>query len=74
MREFIMTESSLSISCQQKNILMDELLSADEIFICNSVIGIWPVIQLHANPIKNFTVGKITRELQAALYRDYQGG
>jgi 4-amino-4-deoxychorismate lyase len=74
MREFIMTESSLSISCQQKNILMDELLSADEIFVCNSVIGIWPVIQLHTNPIRNFTVGKITRELQAALYRDYQGG
>jgi 4-amino-4-deoxychorismate lyase len=74
MREFIMTGSSLSISCQQKNILMDELLSADEIFVCNSVIGIWPVIQLHTNPIKNFMVGKITRELQAALYRDYQGG
>jgi 4-amino-4-deoxychorismate lyase len=74
MREFIMTELSLSISCQQKNILMDELLSADEIFVCNSVIGIWPVIQLHTNPIRNFTVGKITRELQAALYRDYQGG
>jgi 4-amino-4-deoxychorismate lyase len=75
MREFILTKlsSSLSISCQQKNILMDELLSADEIFVCNSVIGIWPVIQLHTNSIQNFTVGKITSELQAALIRDYQG-
>lgn len=74
-REFIMTKlsSTLSINCQQKNILMDDLLSADEIFVCNSVIGVWPVIQLHADSIQNFTVGKITSELQAEVNLDYQG-
>lgn len=38
-----------------------ELLSADELFVCNSVIGIWPIKQL-ANHC--FTVGNKTKYLQ----------
>jgi 4-amino-4-deoxychorismate lyase len=74
MRENIITKisSKLKIECQQKNIVLDDLLNANEIFICNSLIGIWPVNQLDADVISTFTPGKMTRELQTELYRDYQ--
>jgi 4-amino-4-deoxychorismate lyase len=39
----------------------DELLSADEVFVCNSIVGIWPVKQI-ANV--NFPVAWITRQIQ----------
>jgi 4-amino-4-deoxychorismate lyase len=38
-----------------------ELLSADEIFICNSIIGVWPLICLGA---AIFPVGPCTRRIQ----------
>ncbi len=42
----------------------DMLLAADEIFISNSIIGIWPVKQIEQHP---FTIGPVTWHLQAAL-------
>ena len=37
---------SLGIKVRVKHVAMDELFSADEIFLCNSVIGVWPVRQI----------------------------
>jgi 4-amino-4-deoxychorismate lyase len=42
----------------------DELLSADEIFVCNSIIGIWPVNKIATT---HFSVGPITKSLQIRL-------
>ena len=42
----------------------DELLAADEAFVCNSIVGIWPVKQIEN---VSFTVGKLTNQLQAWL-------
>lgn len=42
----------------------DELLSANEVFVCNSIIGIWPVRQIENS---RFCVGQITRDLQLQL-------
>lgn len=39
----------------------DDLLSADELFVCNSVIGIWPVRQIEH---QQFSVGPLTRQFQ----------
>ena len=39
----------------------DELLSADEVFVCNSIVGIWPVKHIATT---YFPVGVITRQLQ----------
>lgn len=42
------------------------LQQADEIFVCNSVFGIWPVTRLrHAGRVRTFTVGPKAREAQA---------
>jgi 4-amino-4-deoxychorismate lyase len=42
----------------------NELLAADELFFCNSIIGIWPVNQI-AN--KHFEIGPVTRQIQQWL-------
>jgi 4-amino-4-deoxychorismate lyase len=40
------------------------VLQADEVFVSNSVIGIWPVKRLET---QDFSVGAITRRLQDLL-------
>jgi 4-amino-4-deoxychorismate lyase len=42
----------------------DVLLNADEVFVCNSIIGIWPVKQIEN---ASFAVGKLTEQLQTCL-------
>jgi 4-amino-4-deoxychorismate lyase len=42
----------------------DELLTADELFVCNSIIGIWPIKQIATTC---FSAGKRTRQIQAWL-------
>ena len=42
----------------------DTLLQADEVFVCNSVIGIWPVIRIDEQA---FPKGPVTVRLQALL-------
>jgi len=54
----------LGISVVEHVFTKNELLSADEIFVCNSIIGIWPVKQIAK---KCIPVGMRTRQLQACL-------
>ena len=55
---------TLGMEIQEKKLSLDELQNADEIFVCNSVIGIWPVTQLKE---KSFSVGEITNQIRKAL-------
>jgi len=47
-----------------RDIAMDELEGADEVFLCNSLIGIWPVISIAE---RSYPVGEMTRLLQSFL-------
>ena len=47
-----------------KSLHRNELMRCDELFVCNSIIGIWPVIALDAH---HWNVGAITREIQRSL-------
>ncbi|MEQ1544138.1 aminodeoxychorismate lyase [Methyloglobulus sp.] len=42
----------------------DVLLAADEVFVCNAIIGIWPIRQIEN---VSFTVGNVTSQLQTWL-------
>lgn len=42
--------------------------TADELFVCNSLIGLWPVVQLEQ---LRFAAGPVTRALQALLNKEY---
>ena len=62
MRNIIISISSdHDLSVIEHTFTKDELLSADEVFVCNSIIGIWPVKQI-ANVY--LPVGLITRQIQ----------
>jgi 4-amino-4-deoxychorismate lyase len=43
-----------------------DVAAADELFLTNSIIGVWPVRALDA---KNYPVGAVTRRVQAAAER-----
>jgi len=44
-----------------------DLINADEVFLCNSNYGIWPVREILMEQPKGFIAGDITRELQTHL-------
>lgn len=52
------------IPTQVADISLDQLLGADEVFVCNSLYGIWPVRQLQASV---WPVGPLTRKLQSLI-------
>ena len=54
----------LEIPCSKERLALGDVLAADEVFLTNSVIGIWPVTRLGD---KTFAVGGISRRLAAAL-------
>ena len=43
---------------------VEDLMTADECFLCNSLIGIWPIQSLHGTPLG---VGPMAHELQTIL-------
>jgi len=67
MRGIIMAISAdHGLSVIEHAFIKNELLSADEVFVCNSIIGIWPVKQIE---IKHFSVGPLTKNIQSWLDR-----
>ena len=65
MRNIIITlAAAQDIPVIEHQFTRQELLSADEIFVCNSIIGIWPVKQI---AMLNFAAGLITKTLQTQL-------
>ena len=61
MRKLVMEAAQgLGITVEQARIPPEAALTADEIFVTNSVIGLWPVNQLNG---KRFSVGGTTRLL-----------
>ncbi|MEJ5060859.1 MULTISPECIES: aminodeoxychorismate lyase [unclassified Pseudomonas] len=59
--ELLFQAESLGIPTQITDISLDQLQWADEVFVCNSVYGVWPV---HAYAALSWPVGPLTRKLQ----------
>jgi 4-amino-4-deoxychorismate lyase len=65
MREqIIQLAVSHNISIKNQYFTQAELLNADELFVTNAIIGIWPVRQVEQH---RFQVGEITQRLMACL-------
>ena len=60
--ELLEQAAACGIGCQVRDFDLVELLAADEVFLCNSVYGIWPVCALQTH---DWSVGPLTRKLQA---------
>lgn len=61
-------ELALPVAVRDMN--MTALREADEVFLTNSVIGIWPVVRLDAHA---WTKGRVTRQLQERLADFHEG-
>lgn len=59
--EILFQAESLAIPSQITDISLEQLQWADEVFICNSVYGVWPV---RAYAALSWPVGPLTRKLQ----------
>lgn len=59
--ELLFQARSLGIPTEIAEISLDQLQQADEIFVCNSVYGVWPV---RAYAALSWPVGPLTRKLQ----------
>ena len=55
------------VRAEVRDIAYEELAAADEIFLSNSVIGVWPVTALDSTRYK---VGAVTRLVQRAIEKD----
>jgi 4-amino-4-deoxychorismate lyase len=49
-------------TCISESVSVQQLYDADEVFVCNSVLGVWPVIRLGP---KQWSVGRLTRLAQS---------
>lgn len=62
--EILQQAQLLGLSIELRDVSHDELLNADEVFLCNSLYGIWPVTALRE---RHWPVGPLTRKLQAIV-------
>ncbi len=60
--------SDLDINLKVKKIPLQTLYDAEEIFLCNSVIGIWPIKMLEE---KSFSIGKKTELIKHTLQKHH---
>ncbi|MDG4870063.1 aminotransferase class IV, partial [Guyparkeria sp. 1SP6A2] len=56
--EILQQAQMLGLAIELRDISLEELLSADEVFLCNSLYGIWPVRALQE---RHWSVGPLTR-------------
>ncbi len=64
--------AQLGIEVRRQTLRVTDLQCAQEVFVCNSLIGIWPVIEIGSQ--HRFAAGKLTRRLQQALRHDDKSG
>ena len=62
--EILQQAQSLGISQTVRDVSYAELVAADEVFVCNSLYGIWPVCALATH---DWPVGPLTRKLQGLV-------
>ena len=62
--EIIERARQLQLPVQVQDITIEQLFAADEVFLCNSLFGIWPVLGLMEHV---WQAGPLTRKLQGCL-------
>ena len=65
MREYLISQYPVI----QKRISLQELASMDELFVCNAVRGIWPVVSIEG--VGHWSIGEGTRQWQRQLQGEF---
>jgi len=67
-RDFILDQAgTIGVESTEKLFPINALKNADEIFLCNSNYGIWPVVEFND---KGYQIGQITRKLQKIISKE----
>lgn len=66
--QIIKLASGLNINLEIKKISQQTLKEADEVFLCNSVIGVWPVKMIDGELLP---VGEKTKQIQQSLQENH---
>jgi 4-amino-4-deoxychorismate lyase len=65
MRELVLERApALSIDCRVVGLKRENILEADEVFLTNSLIGVWPVRRIDS---REYPAGKITQRIQEVI-------
>lgn len=57
----------LGIACEERDFGVDTLLTASEVFLTGTSVGVWPVIEIDGHRYGNGAVGPVTERLQTQL-------
>ena len=63
--QVLASAATLGVTCAVQAVTTDMVESAHELFLTNSLIGIWPIRRIEA---RQYVVGQISKTLQAALH------
>ncbi|MES3006416.1 MAG: aminodeoxychorismate lyase [Pseudomonadota bacterium] len=69
MREVLLEHfATMAIAVEIRQVRFTELCEASELFVCNSVLGVWPVVSMtRESDILHFPIGPVTRKAQELL-------
>ena len=68
--EIIRIANQKNISVQETQLSKEMVQKADEVFVCNSIIGIWPVVSIIDKEMHyNYAVGERTQQFQDLIAR-----
>mgnify|MGYP000155490561 CR=1 FL=1 len=67
-QQIIRLATKQNITVKEVDLTRQDLQEADEVFVCNSVIGIWPVIRI-TDLKHSYPVGPVTKQCQNMLLR-----
>ena len=71
MRAWVLKQlQAQDIPCRQEGLSPAELRQAEEVWLCNSVYGIWPVRSLSTEPQQHWGRGPLTARLQEQALRE----
>ena len=70
MRQWLMDSFTRQQSFQVEQLSLNDLLQADEVFLANSVIGIWPVRECAG---QSWTPGPVTQKFQKKVVQLFNG-
>jgi 4-amino-4-deoxychorismate lyase len=65
-RGLVLERAPAIASCRVSPLTRAQVLDAEEIFLTNSVIGLWPVAKLET---REYSIGPITRQIRQALQK-----